>query len=43
VLLQVRMFGAGCTFTSIVGEPNTLLRTDDLYSNELYFLIAYPT
>jgi hypothetical protein len=43
VLLQVKMVGAGCTFTSIVGEPNTVLQTDDLYFNELYFVIAYPT
>lgn len=42
-LLQVQMFGAGCTFTSIVGEPNTFLQTDDLYFTELDFLIAYPT
>jgi hypothetical protein len=44
VLLQVKMVGAGCTFTSIVGEvPNTFLQTDDLYFTELNFLIAYPT
>jgi hypothetical protein len=43
VLLQVKMFGAGCTFTSIVGEPNTFLQTDDLYFTELDILIAYPT
>jgi hypothetical protein len=43
VLLQVKMIAAGCVFTSIVGEPNTLLQTDDLYFAELDFLIAYPT
>jgi hypothetical protein len=43
VLLQVKMVGADCMFTSIVGEPNTFLQTDDRFFTDLYFLIAYPT